>query len=206
MNRSLMQNKGLSQAFVQLDMPDAEVYYAPVFFTKQESDVYFEQLQQSINWQQEEIRMFGKQLPLPRLTAWYGDKGYTYSGLYNAPQPWLPVLLQLKERVEQASGHTYNSVLLNYYRSGQDSMGWHSDDEKELGRKPGIASLSFGGERTFAFRHRFRKEIKAVKITLQHGSLLLMQGPTQHFWQHQIPKTSRTTEPRINLTFRNVVA
>jgi alkylated DNA repair dioxygenase AlkB len=189
----------------KLPLPDAQVYYAPHFFSAQESDSYFKKLQQSINWQQEEIRMFGKQLPLPRLTAWYGDKGYTYSGLYNAPQPWLPVLLELKERVEQVSKHTYNSVLLNYYRSGQDSMGWHSDDEKELGPEPCIASLSFGGERAFALRHRYRKELPAVKIALQHGSLLLMQGPTQHFWQHQVPKTARAIAPRINLTFRNVV-
>jgi alkylated DNA repair dioxygenase AlkB len=193
------------QSLPPLFLPDAEVYYAPHFFTEKESNLYVEQLRQSINWQQEEIRMFGKQLPLPRLTAWYGDKGYTYSGLYNAPQPWLPVLLELKERVEQASGHTYNSVLLNYYRSGQDSMGWHSDDEKELGPQPGIASLSFGGERTFAFRHRSRKELAPVKIKLQHGSLLLMQGPTQHFWQHQVAKTTRAVEPRINLTFRNIL-
>lgn len=188
----------------KLAMPDAEVYYAPQFLTASESNLYLEKLKQEVNWQQEGIRLFGKQLPLPRLTAWYGDKGYTYSGLYNAPQPWLPVLLELKERVEQVSGHRYNSVLLNLYRSGQDSMGWHSDDEKELA--PGIASLSFGGERTFAFRHRYQKEQPPVRLTLQHGSLLLMQGTTQQYWQHQVPKTARAVEPRINLTFRQVLA
>ena len=193
-----------NKALEKLAMPDAEVYYAPQFFSATESDLYLEKLKQEVNWQQEGIRLFGKQLPLPRLTAWYGDKGYTYSGLYNAPQPWLPVLLELKERVEQASGHEYNSVLLNLYRSGQDSMGWHSDDEKELAS--GIASLSFGGERRFGFRHRYQKEQSPVRLTLQHGSLLLMQGTTQQYWQHQVPKIARAVEPRINLTFRQVLA
>jgi alkylated DNA repair dioxygenase AlkB len=191
------------EKFEQLVMPNAEVYYAPHFFTKEESDLYLQRLTEEIAWQQEEIKMFGKQLLLPRLTAWYGDKGYTYSGLYNAPQPWLPVLLELKERVEAASGDKYNSVLLNFYRHGQDSMGWHADDEKSLA--PGIASISFGGERGFAFRHRSRKNLPTVKLTLQHGSLLLMQGTTQLYWHHQLPKTSRTIPPRINLTFRTIL-
>lgn len=193
-----------SESFTQLDMPDAEVYYAAHFFTKDESDLYLRRLTDEISWQQEEIKMFGKQLPLPRLTAWYGDKGYTYSGLYNAPQPWLPILSELKNRVEAASRDRYNSVLLNYYRHGQDSMGWHSDDEKSLAS--GIASLSFGGERGFAFRHRTRQGLPSVKLTLQHGSLLLMQGTTQQYWQHQLPKTSHAIAPRINLTFRTVVS
>lgn len=187
-------------------MPDAEVHYAPDFFSEEESDVYFRELLQGINWQQESIRMFGRELPMPRLTAWYGDKGYTYSGLHNRPQPWLPLLQELKEKVEQASGQSYNSVLLNLYRSGSDSMGWHADDEPELGQEPGIASLSFGGERSFKFRHRTRKDLKPVSITLRHGSLLLMQGPTQHHWLHHIPKTARFVQPRINLTFRHVKA
>lgn len=184
-------------------MPDAEVYYAPHFFTREESDLYLRRLTEEVAWQQEEIKMFGKLLPLPRLTAWYGDKGYTYSGLHNAPQPWLPVLLELKERVEAASGDRYNSVLLNHYRHGQDSMGWHADDEKSLA--PGIASVSFGGERGFAFRHRHRKDLPPVKLMLQHGSLLLMQGATQQHWHHQLPKTNRAIAPRINLTFRTIV-
>ena len=140
----------------RLSLPDAEVYFAPQFFSKEESSLYFERLMEEVNWQQESIKIFGKQLAMPRLTAWYGDKGYTYSGLHNEPQPWLPVLLELKEKVEQASGQKYNSVLLNLYRSGQDSMGWHADDEPELGQEPGIASLSFGGERKFSFKHRTR--------------------------------------------------
>lgn len=157
-----------------------------------------------MNWRQESVQLFGKQVPMPRLTAWYGDKGYSYSGLYNKPQPWLPVLLALKEQVEQASKQPYNSVLLNLYRSGQDSMGWHADDEPELGAQPSIASLSLGGDRRFSFKHRSRKDLKATSITLHHGSLLLMQGATQHHWLHHIPKTKHPVQPRINLTFRLV--
>jgi len=188
----------------KLNLPDASIYYAPHFFGPEESDAYFQALEQHINWQQEHIRMFGKELPMPRLTAWYGDKGYTYSGLYNAPQPWMPVLQELKEKVEQASGHVYNSVLLNFYRHGNDSMGWHADNEPELGEEPAIASLSFGGERRFSLKHRTRKDLEPVHITLAHGSLLLMQGPTQHHWLHHIPKTKRPVQPRINITFRHV--
>ncbi len=195
-----------AQDFLKLPMPDAEVYYAPHFFTKAESNLYFEQLQQSINWRQESIKMFGRELPMPRLTAWYGDKGYTYSGLYNEPQPWLPVLLELKSRAEEASGDKYNSVLLNYYRAGNDSMGWHQDNEPELGPQPGIASISFGGERRFSFKHRTRRDLKPVSINLEHGSLLLMKGQTQHHWLHSLPKTTRPVAPRINLTFRNIIS
>jgi len=188
----------------KLPLPDAEVYFAPAFISGPESDLYFEQLMQEVNWQQESIKLFGKELPMPRLTAWYGDKGYTYSGLENKPQPWLPVLQELKEKVEQASGRKYNSVLLNLYRTGQDSMGWHADDEPELGPQPSIASLSLGGERRFAFKHRTRKDLKSVTLILSHGSLLLMQGPTQHHWLHHVPKTAKAVQPRINLTFRCV--
>ncbi|MBW7466112.1 alpha-ketoglutarate-dependent dioxygenase AlkB [Pontibacter aydingkolensis] len=189
----------------RLNLPDAVVYFDPQFFSKEEGDLYFDRLMKEINWQQESIKMFGKQLPMPRLTAWYGDKSYTYSGLHNKPQPWLPVLQKLKQKIEQASGHKYNSVLLNLYRTGQDSMGWHADDEAELGQEPAIASLNFGGERKFSFKHKTRKDLKPQSINLTHGSLLLMQGPTQHHWLHHVPKTTRTVEPRINLTFRKVV-
>ncbi|WP_439881012.1 alpha-ketoglutarate-dependent dioxygenase AlkB family protein [Pontibacter sp. MBLB2868] len=187
----------------QIDMPEAEVYFASHFFTPAESDLYLKTLEEEVNWQQESIKLFGKLRPMPRLTAWYGDKGYTYSGLHNKPQPWLPVLQELRERVEKASGQTYNSVLLNLYRTGQDSMGWHSDDEAALG--PGIASVSFGGTRKFRFRHRSRKDLEPVSLDLSHGSLLLMQGQTQHHWLHHVPITKRNVQPRINLTFRNVI-
>lgn len=194
----------MSSSLQKLALPDAEVYYAPNFFSQTESDAYFLKLEQEISWQQESIKMFGRELPMPRLTAWYGDKGYTYSGLYNAPMPWVPVLQELRERVAQAGGHLYNSVLLNFYRHGNDSMGWHADDETVLGEEPAIASLSFSGERRFSLKHRTRKDLKPVHINLAHGSLLLMQGPTQHHWLHHIPKTKHPVQPRINLTFRHV--
>jgi alkylated DNA repair dioxygenase AlkB len=188
-----------------LNLPDAEVYFDPHFFSAGESDLYLRRLMEEVNWKQESIKLFGKHMPMPRLTAWYGDKGYTYSGLLNEPQPWLPVLKELKEKVEQASGKVYNSVLLNLYRTGQDSMGWHSDDEAALGKEPSIASLSFGAERRFSFKPKARKDIKPQSIPLTHGSLLLMQGSTQHHWLHHVPKTVKVVEPRINLTFRKVV-
>ncbi|MER2997305.1 alpha-ketoglutarate-dependent dioxygenase AlkB family protein [Pontibacter populi] len=199
-------SKFIQSSASKLYIPDAEVYYVPGFFTERESERYYTQLLEQVSWKQEKIRMFGKEMPMPRLTAWYGHKAYTYSGLQNKPQPWLPLLLQIKEKVELATGHSYNSVLLNLYQSGQNSMGWHSDDEPELGPEPTIASVSLGAERRFGFRHRHNKAQKNIYLTITHGSLLLMQGPTQHNWQHAIPKTSRLIGNRINLTFRNIVS
>ncbi len=184
-------------------MPDAEVYLLP-HFTPQEKQIPLQQaLEENVAWRQEKIRLFGKQIDQPRLTAWYADAGkaYTYSGLTWEPLPWLPELAALKTQLETLTGAAFNSVLLNLYRHGQDSMGWHADDEPELGQNPVIASLSLGQERTFSFRHRFKKDLKN-QLILPSGSLLLMAGPTQHFWHHQIPKTTRPLQPRINLTFR----
>lgn len=157
-------------------------------------------------WQQDWITLYGKRHPLPRLTAWYGDAGtiYTYSGITMQPQAWTPTLLALKTALERVAQTAFNSVLLNYYRTGQDSMGWHSDDEPELGPNPIIASLSLGGTRRFVLRHRCDRTVEKVEFALGHGSLLIMQGTTQHFWQHQVPKTAKPTAPRINLTFRAI--
>ncbi|RAU84133.1 alpha-ketoglutarate-dependent dioxygenase AlkB family protein [Pontibacter arcticus] len=199
-----MPEKSLDLTKYKLKLPDAEVYFIPDFFTPEESDLYFAELSQSINWKQESIKLFGRDLPMPRLTAWYGDKSYTYSGLKNEPQPWAPVLLQLKSKIEKITGQHYNSVLLNRYRSGQDSMGWHSDNEQELGLQPGIASISFGAERRFSFRHRINKDLKPLSINLTNGSLLLMQGATQRNWLHSLPKTTKPISERINLTFRYI--
>lgn len=199
-----MPDPGLN-IFEKLSLPDADVQYAPAFFTPEESHRYLDELQQKINWKQEKIKLFGKEQPMPRLTAWYGDKGYTYSGLVNEPQPWMPLLLEIRRRIEEATGKNFNSVLLNLYRSGQDSMGWHADDEKELGAEPCIASVSFGADRHFGFKHRYNKALKNQYITLQHGSLLLMQGSTQHNWHHALPKTTKAGGIRLNLTFRNIM-
>lgn len=187
----------------ELDMVDAKVYFYRDFFPKQEADKYFDILMETIDWRQDSIKLYGKQMLIPRLAALYGetDKPYTYSGIQMKPHLWTKELLELKEKIEEEARVTFTSVLLNLYRDGKDSMSWHADDEKELGQNPVIGSISFGEERPFHFRHKKDKTIKE-KVLLTHGSFLLMAGETQHHWKHQIPKTSRDIQPRINLTFR----
>ena len=182
---------------------DGEVILYHNFFNAQESNLFFAQLHSTVQWRQEKIQMFGKTIPIPRLSAWYGDEGksYTYSGITHHPLPWIPVIAQIKSRIETRSQVKFNSVLLNLYRDGKDSMSWHSDDEPELGKNPLIASVSFGETRRFCFRHKQFKAEK-VAIDLTHGSFLLMRGATQHYWQHQVAKTAKVVDPRINLTFR----
>lgn len=153
-------------------------------------------------WRAESITLWGKSFLQPRLTAWHGDKPYTYSGLRLEPLPYTPLLRCVKVAVEAATGCQFNSVLLNYYRDGRDSMGMHSDDEAELGADPVIASLSFGQARTFVMRHR--RTGQTLKLLLNSGSLLLMAGKTQHNWLHGINKSARIMGPRINLTFRQI--
>jgi alkylated DNA repair dioxygenase AlkB len=154
-------------------------------------------------WRAETVVVYGKRYLQPRLTAWYGEASYTYSGLTLQPLPLTPLLAALRAAVEQATGHRYNSVLLNYYRDGQDSMGMHSDDEPELGPAPVIASLSFGAARGFVLRHKQSR--RSLKIDLGDGSLLLMAGSLQKHWLHGVNKTSKATNPRVNLTFRYIV-
>jgi alkylated DNA repair dioxygenase AlkB len=153
-------------------------------------------------WRADTVVVYGKRYLQPRLTAWYGEASYTYSGLTLQPLPLTPLLEQLRAAVEQATGRRYNSVLLNYYRDGADSMGMHSDDEPELGPQPVIASLSYGATRTFILRHKRSK--RTVKLDLTDGSLLLMAGALQANWQHGINKTAKVVGPRLNLTFRYV--
>jgi alkylated DNA repair dioxygenase AlkB len=157
-------------------------------------------------WQQQDITVFGKTWPQPRLVAWYGDPeaSYSYSGLVQQPLPWTDRLNELRERVEQLAGHSFNSVLLNYYRDGSDSMGMHADDEPELGPEPVIASLSLGQPRPLRFRHRHRRDIKSFSLPLPPASLLIMAGATQRNWKHGINKTKRSCGPRVNLTFRRI--
>lgn len=190
---------------IVFDWPDSEISYLPNFISPEESQLIFEELMKSINWKQDDIKVFGKIYPQPRLTALYGDseKSYSYSNLTLHPNEWTPLLLKLKEKVETSSQTEFTTVLLNLYRDGQDSNGWHADNEKELGENPIIASMSFGAERYFHLKHNTIKE-HSHKILLENGSLLLMKGTTQHFWKHQIPKTRKPLEPRINLTFRTL--
>ena len=186
-----------------LVMPDADVRFYRSLFSKEESDRLFAQLHQQTHWKQEFIKLYGKQVAIPRLTAWYGDEGksYIYSKIEMTPELWTPSLLEIKTKIEVMSGLTFNSVLLNLYRDGKDSVAWHSDDEPELGENPSIGSVSFGAARRFMFKHKQQNDLKQ-EVELTHGSFLLMQGPTQHFWLHQIPKTTKSLQPRINLTFR----
>ena len=191
---------------VFLNLPDAEIIYYPQFFDKEQADIIFAELIEEIPWQQDEIRVYGKIHPQPRLTALFGNEGksYSYSNITMQPHPWNLLLQKLKMEIENIAAVNFTTVLLNQYRDGKDSNGWHADNEKELGINPVIASLSFGAERTFQLKHNFEKDQKK-SIILEHGSLLLMKGTTQHFWKHQIPKTAKPIGPRINATFRIII-
>lgn len=190
-----------------LPLPDGDVMFYPNFFAQEESDQLFSDLYNNIHWRQDSITFYGKTIPLPRLTAWYGDSGksYTYSGIEMNPEPWNPTLVKIKSKIESLAGVRFNSVLINLYRSGKDSVAWHSDDEPELGKNPVIGSVSFGDTRRFMLRRKDKKDGRKVEVELTHGSVLIMKGTTQHFWQHQIPKTSKPVKPRINLTFRVII-
>ena len=229
-----------------LAAPDSDLRYFPQLFAPAEADSLLASLLRDINWQHTNIKLYGKVHPLPRLTAWYGDanRSYSYSGITLMTEPWCPLLLTIKNRIEAAAALStpettpataampnrkataaafrtpettsanaaspnrsgkiatprFNSVLLNLYRDEQDSVAWHSDDEPELGPNPTIGSVSFGAARTFQLRHKRTKQ--RLALSLEHGSYLLMQGPTQHHWEHQLPKSARAMGPRVNLTFR----
>ena len=189
----------------QISLPDGNVVLYPQFFSRNESDHYLRDLAEHVTWKQERIKLYGKEHDIPRLTAWYGDPGksYIYSGIRVDAAPWTETLLAIKNQIETASGETFNSVLLNFYRKGSDSVSWHSDDEPELGKTPTIGSVSFGQERPFQLKHKRNPSLKH-SILLPHGSLLIMRGDTQRNWLHQIPKSSKELSPRINLTFRTV--
>ncbi len=202
-----------------IELLDAKIVFIEHFFTPSVSDQFLMNLTHKIDWQQGEITMFGKRVLEPRLSAWYGDEGksYTYSGKKQEPLPWHESLFLIKTEIEKQLQKTtsvdflflqnpaiFNSVLCNLYRNGNDSMGWHQDNEAPLGKNPLIASVNFGESRRFLFR---RKEDKTVKheLLLTHGSLLIMAGAMQHHWQHAVPKEPRRTRPRINLTFRHIL-
>ncbi len=208
-----------------ITLEDAKMVFIPQFFTPSVSDQILANLTQNMDWQQGEITLFGKKILEPRLTAWYGDEGktYTYSGKKQEPLLWNETLLSIKTDIEKTVRQTYadfldikntpsvssvhtsifNSVLCNFYRNGNDSMGFHADNERELGENPLIASVNFGESRRFLLR---RKDDKTRKheLILSHGSLLIMGGAMQHHWQHAVPKEPRRMKPRINLTFRHI--
>lgn len=183
-------------------LKDGELVYFPQFFSVWEAGQFMRTLLEEIHWQQDSMVMYGKEVLFPRLMAWYGDDGssYSFSGNTYKPKPWTEALLKIRRQIEPAAGAEFNSVLLNRYRNGKDSMGWHADDEPELGLNPVIASVNLGAARRFMLRHI--KEDHKYELELQHGSLLVMKGALQHYWQHQVPKTTKVSEERINLTFR----
>lgn len=187
------------------NLPDCELRYLPGFLEPDRAATSFERLLTEMPWREDEITLFGKTYLQPRLTALYGEGGktYSYSGITMHPLPFTPLLQELRDAVEKASGRDFNTVLINLYRDGRDSNGWHADNERELGPAPVIASLSLGAPRAFHLKHRQFKD-QRYKLILEPGSLLLMAGNTQRFWLHQVPKTRRPVGPRINLTFRKI--
>lgn len=191
---------------IVFDLPDADLIYYPNFFDAQKSNELFKKLIDEVPWQLDNITVYGKSYLQPRLTALYGNDGkpYGYSNIVMQPHAWSPLIMFIKNEIETVVSQNFTTVLLNQYRDGRDSNGWHADNEKELGKNPVIASVSFGGERNFQLKHNTLAGVK-TNIILEHGSLLVMQGTTQHFWKHQIPKTAKTVLPRVNLTFRVIV-
>ena len=189
---------------IRLNLPDAEFIYYPNFFTKEKADLFFETLLKETPWQHDEITIFGKKIFQPRLTSLYGNDGkpYGYSNIVMHPHPLNSTLTFIKDEIENTINEHFTTILLNLYRNEKDSNGWHTDNEKELGRDPIIASLSLGEDRVFQIKHNTNKDAKQ-SITLQHGSLLVMKNGAQIHYKHQIPKASKPKKPRINLTFRN---
>ncbi|WP_333808611.1 alpha-ketoglutarate-dependent dioxygenase AlkB family protein [Flavobacterium sp.] len=191
---------------IVLPLPDAVFEFYPNFFNKDEADELFEKLLNETPWQQDDIIIFGKKIAQPRLTCLFGNEGkpYSYSGLTMQPHNWNPTLIFIKDKIEQEANQYFTTVLANLYRNEKDSNGWHSDNEKELGRNPTIASISFGEERKFQLKHNTISEAR-INLNLNHGSLLLMKEGSQIYYKHQIPKAVQPKNARINLTFRTIL-
>lgn len=191
---------------ITLNLPDAVFEYYPNFFNTEKADELFKKLIEETHWQQDNITIFGKTHLQPRLTALYGNEGkpYSYSNIVMHPHQWNSLLTFIKEKIEETCNHSFTTVLINRYRNEKDSNGWHADNEKELGRNPTVASVSFGEERIFQLKHNTNKDAK-LSLTLKHGSLLLMKEGSQIHYKHQIPKASKQKKERINLTFRRIL-
>lgn len=189
-----------------LPLPDAVFEYYPNFFTNDEAEALFKKIQDETKWQHDEITIFGKKIAQPRLTCLFGNEGkpYSYSGITMHPNPWNPTLVYIKEKIEAIAQQHFTTVLANLYRNEKDSNGWHADNEKELGRNPIIASVSFGEIRKFQLKHNNNPDAK-LTLNLSHGSLLLMKEGSQIHYKHQIPKATRSKKDRINLTFRTIL-
>jgi len=209
MQFSLFETPKDNSSSYTLPLSEGDVTYFPNALSRHDADTFFERLQTELPWRQDTIRLFGKPVKIPRLQSWHGDEDctYTYSNLTMSPNPWTKSLTDIKARCEtlcaQANGIRFNSVLANWYRDGQDSMSFHSDDEPELGINPVIASVTLGEARPFVFKHKETKE-KHTQV-LEHGSVLIMAGPTQSHYVHGIAKTAKPIGGRINLTFRHLI-
>jgi len=200
-----LDKKVIGKEKVDFSLKDAEIIYFPNFISTEESDELFQYFLENTKWQHDAIKLFGKTYMQPRLTALYGinNKPYSYSGIMMKPFRFDNIHHFLLKQIETITDNRFTTILFNLYRDGNDSNGWHADDEKELGNNPVIASLSLGAERIFQLKHTTHPE-ERYKLCLNHGSLLVMKGSTQEFWKHQIPKTKKEVGPRINLTFRKI--
>jgi len=198
----------LDQEFLPIELPDADISILHEIEMPLPYDQILRKLIDQTIWRQENVRIYGKEFKQPRLVALYGDPGkkYDYSGISLSPMPWTDLLREIKRRVEDCTDARFNAVFLNLYRDHNDSMGFHSDDEKELGKNPTIASVTFGDTRVFKLKHKIQKELPPVKIPLEAGTVLLMKGTTQHFWKHGIDKQKTPCGPRVNLTFRSLLS
>lgn len=203
--QSVIDNNNSTNPLESIVIPDGQLFYHPECIPHREGQEILAEIIADTPWEQSRLRIGGRECPIPRLNAWYGDKGayYGYSGTRLKLNPWTRRLTELKRQVERLSGERFNSALLNYYRSGDDSVDWHSDDEAGLGSNPAIASLSLGVERRFDLRHKTRNTLR-YKLDLAHGSLLVMAGTLQHHWQHRIAKSRGLGKPRVNITFRQI--
>jgi alkylated DNA repair dioxygenase AlkB len=188
-------------------IPDGELLYRPHFIPRAEADKLLDELIALRDWKQPRLRLFGRMIDAPRLSAWYGDPGatFSYSGVVHEPRSWPGALARLRDRLLEELELSFNGVLANRYRDGRDSVDWHSDDEKSLGERPLIGSITLGAERRFLLRHRTRKELETLALPLEHGSLLVMKGDIQRCWRHSLPRAARCKAERLNLTFRKVL-
>ena len=195
--------QGSGGGFVRVEIPDAEVGYWEGFFAPEEAQALYGGLRAEIRWERHRVRIRGREVDCPRLSGWQGNATYAYSGVTLRPAPWTTEVVAVRRRIEAAAGERFNSVLANLYRDGGDRLGWHADDEPELGPAPVIASASFGAPRRFLLRPK--RGGASVPIVLEPGSLLVMRGPTQRYWLHSVPPTRRPVGPRLNLTFRRIL-
>jgi alkylated DNA repair dioxygenase AlkB len=184
---------------------DGEVYYVPGMLASDQADRCFKKLLSSVKWKQEAIKVFGREIMQPRLTAWYGDRAYTYSGLTMQPSAWIEPLSYIKTIADSYAHFNSSSALLNLYMDEKDSMGWHRDNEKALGSAPIIVSVSLGAARRFELR-RYNTKKPVISLVLEPGSLLIMRGESQQHWEHRLPKLSSAAGARINITFRRILS